>query len=325
MIRRREFIAGIGNAAAWPLAARAQQGGKLPAIGYLGGGNMTGESRFTAAFLQRMRELGWIEGRNIAIEYRWTEGSSERGGEIATEFVHLKVDVIVASGANAALAAKRATSVIPIVFPVALDPVGVGLVASLARPGGNVTGLTNQLTDLAGKRVELLREVVPGLRHLAIMVMASPTGDLEVGEVQIAAGKLGLELVTLKIGRTEDIALAFDALKDRADALYIGNSLFFLSNQMLFSSLALRARLPTMCGEPSWGATGGLVAYGASFSGRFRRSAEFVDMILRGTKPADIPVEQPTKFELVVNLVTAKAIGLMIPESFLFRADEVIE
>jgi putative ABC transport system substrate-binding protein len=324
-MRRRDFIAGLGGAAAWPLVARAQPAGKLPTIGYLGGGNMTGESQFTAAFLQRLRELGWIEGRNIAIEYRWAEGGSERGAEIAAEFVHLKVDVIVATGANAALAAKQAISVIPIVFPIAGDPVGLGLVASLARPGGNVTGLTNQLTDLAGKRVELLREVVPGLRRLAMMVIAGPLGDLEVGEVQIAAGKLGLELVTLKIGRTEDIALAFDAVKDRADALYIANSLFFMSNQMLFNSMALRARLPTMFSEPSWVAAGGMVAYGASFSGRFRRSAEFVDMILRGTKPADIPVEQPTRFELVVSLVTAKAIGLTIPESFLFRADKVIE
>jgi putative ABC transport system substrate-binding protein len=325
-MRRREFIAGLGGAAAWPLVAWGQPAGKLPTIGYLGGGNITGESQFTAAFLQRLRELGWIEGRNIAIEYRWAEGSSERGADLATEFVHLKVDVILASGVNVALAAKRATSVIPIVFPVAANPVGSGLVASLARPGGNVTGLTNQLTDLAGKRVELLREAVPGLRRLAIMVFAgSPVADLEVGEVQIAAGKLGLELITLKIRRTEDIALAFDALKDRADALYIGNSLPFLSNQMLFNSLALRARLPTMYGEPSWVATGGLMAYGASFSGRYRRSAEFVDMILRGTKPADIPVEQPTRFELVVNLKTANAIGLTIPESFLLRADEVIE
>jgi putative ABC transport system substrate-binding protein len=320
-MKRREFITLLGGAAALPFAAQAQQAGKLPTIGVIG----RADSQFTAVFLQRLRELSWIEGRNIAMEYRQGDGSSERSAEIATEFVNLKVDVILAAGTTAALAAKRATSVIPIVFPVAADPVGLGLVASLARPGGNVTGVTNQLTDLAGKRVEMLREVVPSLRRLAIMVYPSPLGDLELGEVQMAAGKLGLELITLKIRRAQDIALAFDALKDRADALYIVNSGLFANNQMLINTSTLRARLPTMFGEPSLAAAGGLMAYGASLSALVRRSAEFVDMILRGTKPADIPVEQPTKFELVVNLLTAKAIGLTIPELFLVRADEVIE
>jgi putative ABC transport system substrate-binding protein len=321
-MKRREFIAGL-SAAALPLVAWGQQrAGKLPTIGYLG--VMPGR-QFDATFLGRLRELGWIEGRNIAIEYRWSEGTSEHSAEIATEFVHLKVDVIVASGTIAALAAKRATSVIPIVFPVAGDPVGLGLVASLARPGGNLTGLTNQLTDLAGKRVEMLREVVPGLRRLAIMVYDSPLGDLELGEVRMAAGELGLELIALKIRRTEDIALAFDALKDRADALYIANSGFFGVNQILFNTSALHSRLPAMFGQPSWVAAGGLMAYGASFSGQFRRAAEFVDMILRGTKPADIPVEQPTKFDLILNLRTAKALGITIPPNLLALADEVIE
>jgi putative ABC transport system substrate-binding protein len=320
-IRRRDFITLLGGAAVLPFAARAQQAGKLPTIGIIG----RADSQFTAVFLQRLRELGWIEGRNIAMEYRQGDGSSERSAEIATEFVNLKVDVILAAGTTAALAAKRATSLIPIVFPLAGDPVGLGLVTSLARPGGNVTGVTNQLTDLAGKRVEMLREVVPNLRRLAIMVYPSPLGDLELGEVQMAAGKLGLELITLKIRRAQDISLAFDALKDRADALYIANSALFANNQMLINTSTLRERLPTMFGEPSLAAAGGLMAYGASFSALARRSAEFVDMILRGAKPADIPVEQPTKFELVVNLLTAKAIGLTIPELFLVRADEVIE
>jgi putative tryptophan/tyrosine transport system substrate-binding protein len=321
-MKRREFIAGLGGAVAWPFAARAQQPAKLPTIGYLGG---TPRGQFDPAFLGRLRELGWIEDRNIAIEYRSSGGNSERSAEIATEIVHLKVDVIVAAGTINALAAKRATSEIPIVFPVAGDPVGLGLVASLARPGGNVTGLTNQLTDLAGKRVEILREVVPRLRRLAIMVYESPLGDLELREVQMAAGKFGLELITFKIRRTEDIALAFEALKNRADALYVANSAFLGINQMLINTTALHLRLPTMFGAPTWVAVGGLMAYGASFSGQLRRAAEFVDKILRGTKPADIPVEQPTSFELAINLKTAKTLGLTIPPNLLAIADEVIE
>jgi putative ABC transport system substrate-binding protein len=307
------------------VVVRAQQARKLRTIGYMSAGRPSLADPWTAAFLQRLRELGWIEGRNIAIEYRGAEGSSERSAEIASEFVHLNVDVIVASGTISALAAKQVTSEIPIVFPVAGDPVGLGLVMSLARPGGNITGLTNQLTDLAGKRVELLGQVVPDLRRLAIMVYPGPLGDLDLGEVQMAVGKLGIELIALKIRRTEDIAPAFGAVKDHADAVYIANSTFFGINRMLINTLALRARLPTMFGEPSWAEAGGLIAYGASFSGRFRRAAEFVDMILRGTKPADIPVEQPTKFELVINLKTAKVLGLTIPETLLATADEVIQ
>ena len=222
-MRRREFITLLGGAAAaWPLAARAQQPGKLPTIGFLGTSTPSARSRWTAAFVQRLRELGWIEGRTVAIEYRWAEGRSERFAEIAAEFVRLKVDVIVTSGTAAVVAAKQATSVIPIVFAVAGDPVGTGLVASLARPGGNVTGLSIQATDLAGKRLELLREVVPGLRRLAIMAnVGNPDAVLEMGEVQTTARTLGLEVVTLEIRRAEDIAPAIEALKGRADALYV--------------------------------------------------------------------------------------------------------
>ena len=247
-MRRREFITLLGGAAAaWPLAARAQQAGKLPTIGFLGASTPSAESQWVAAFVQRLRELGWIEGRTVAIEYRWAEGRSERFAEIAAEFVRLKVDVIVTIGTAAVVAAKQATSVIPIVFAAAGDPVGTGLVASLARPGGNVTGLSIQTTDLAGKRLELLREVVPGLRRLAIMAnVGNPAAVLEMGEVQAAARTLGLEVVTFEIRRAEDIAPAFEALKGRADALYVCADPLVITNRIRINTLALGARLPTM-------------------------------------------------------------------------------
>jgi putative ABC transport system substrate-binding protein len=325
-MRRREFITILGGAAAaWPIAAPAQQRA-WPVIGYLGGISPAQASQTTAAFLQRLRELGWTEGRNVTIEYRWSEeGRTERAAEIAAEFVRLKVDVIVTGGDEFALAAKQATSTIPIVFPLAGDPVGTGLVDSLARPGGNVTGLSNQLTDAAGKRVGLLQEVVPTLRRLAIMAYLNPLSALEHAEAQAAASKLGLEVITLEIRQRQDIALAFDGLKSRADALYVTNSAFLAANQLRITVSALEARLPTVFGSRAWLDAGGLMSYGSSFAERFRRSAELVDKILRGTKPADIPVEQPTKFDLAVNLITAKVLGLTIPESFLARADEVIE
>ena len=324
-MRRRDFITLLGGAAAWPLAARAQQPGKLPTIGYLGATTPATESQYTAAFLQRLRELGWIDGRNMAIEYRWADGQTEIVGKLAGELVRLNVDVILTDGNEPALAAKRATSVIPIVFAVAGDPVGTGLVASLARPGGNATGLSNQLTEGAGKRVELLREVVPSLRRLGLLAAVNPIGGLEVREVQAVAAGIGIEVITLNIRSQSDIAQSFDAINGRADALYVANSVFLASNRMRVVTLALGMRLPTIFASRGWIEAGGLMSYGASFVDRFRRSADLVDKILRGTKPADIPVEQPTKFELGVNLVAAKAIGLTIPEGFLARADEVIE
>jgi ABC-type uncharacterized transport system substrate-binding protein len=298
----------------------------LPAIGFLDANTPSTQSQWTAAFLQRLRELGWIEGRTIAIEYRWAEGRTERYSEIAAELVRLKVDVIVTQGILPSVAAKDATSVIPIVFASAGDPVGTGLVASLARPGGNVTGLSNQTRDLAGKRVELMREVVPGLRRLAIIANGgNPADVLEMGEVQAAARTLGLNVITLKILRAEDITPAFDAIKGRADALYLVQDALLNTNRIRINTFALAERLPTMHGAREYVEAAGLMSYGPNLLDLFRRSAEFVDKILRGTKPADIPVEQPTKFELVVNLTTAKALGLAIPETFLVRADEVIE
>jgi len=324
-MRRRQFVILLGGAAAWPLAARAQQPA-MPTIGFLGANTPAGMSQWTAAFVQRLRELGWIEGRNLAIEYRWSEGRDERLAEIAAEFVRLKVDVIVTHSAEPVLAAKQATSVIPIVFGAAGDPVGNGLVASLARPGGNVTGLSVQFTDLAGKRLELLREVVPGLRRLAIMLDIGNSGAvLEMGEVQTAARTLGVERLTLEIRRAEDIVPAFETLKGRAEALYVCSDPLVFTNRIRINTLALAARLPTMHGLREYVEAGGLMSYGANFPDLFRRVADYVDKILRGTKPADLPVEQPTKFDLVVNLITAQALGLTMPPSLLARADEVIE
>ena len=325
-MRRREFITLLGRAAAvWPLAARAQQPGKLPTIGFLGAAPSI-ESQRVAAFVQRLRELAWIDGRNLAIEYRWAEGRNERYAENAAEFVRLKVDVIVTSATPATLAAKQATAVIPIVFAGAADPVRTGLVASLARPGGNVTGLANQQSDTVGKKLEFLREVVPDLRRLTIMAhVGNRASVLEMGEAQAVARKLGLEVTTSEIRRAEDIAPAFEALRERADALYLCPDPLMNTNRTRINILAVGARLPTMHGIREYVEAGGLMSYGPNLTSQFRRAADFVDKILRGAKPADIPVEQPTKFDLIINLTAAKALGLEIPPTLLARADEVIE
>ena len=324
-MRRREFIRLFSSTVvAWPLAARAQQAGKLPTIGFLGS-DAAAWSPYTAAFVQRLRELGWIEDRTIAIQYRWSEGRAARNAEIAAEFVRLKVDVIV-TNAFAASAVKQATSVIPIVFPLGIDPVGGDLIGSLAQPGGNVTGLTTQQSDLAGKRLELLREVLPQLRRLAIVGnVGFPQAVLEMGKVQAEARTLGLEVAPLEIRRVEDIAPAFESLKAQADALYVVGDAFVQTNRTRIITFSLSARLPTIVYSREFVQAGALMSYGPNFSDQFRRTAELVDKILRGTKPGDIPVEQPTKFALVINLTTAKALGLMIPPPLLARADEVIE
>jgi putative ABC transport system substrate-binding protein len=323
-MRRREFITLLGGAAAWPLAARAA--GKLPTIGFLGQSTRSAASEWVAAFVQRLRELGWIEGRTIAIEYRWVEGREERFAQGAAELVRLKVDVIVTSGTTAVIASKQATSIIPIVFATAGDPVGNHLVASLARPGGNATGLSILSADLAGKRLELLREFMPDLRRLAIMGnVGNPFVVLELGEVQAGAGTLGLEALPLEIRRAQDISPAFEALKGRAQALYVCTDALANANRIRINILAVGARLPTMHGYRDYVEAGGLMSYGANVPDQFRRTADIVDKILHGAKPGDIPVEQPTKFDLVVNLTTAKALGLDVPSTLLTRADEVLE
>jgi putative ABC transport system substrate-binding protein len=324
-MRRREFITLLGCAAVWPLAARAQQAAKLPTIGFLGASTLAAWGPWLAAFVQRLRELGWIEGRTVAIEIRWAEGRSERFPEIAAELVRLKVDVIVTSGA-AAPAAKQATSTIPIVFMLANDPVATGLVASLSRPGGNVTGLSNQSRDLAGKRLELLREIIPGLSRFAILINAGTANSgAELGAVQAAARTLGLEIVILEIRRPEDIGTTLDRLKGSADALYVVQDPLFIANRVRISTSALGARLPTMHAAREFVESGGLMSYGANFPDNFRRAADYADKILKGAKPSDIPVEQPTKFDLVVNQTTAKALGIELSPTLLGRADEVID
>jgi putative ABC transport system substrate-binding protein len=323
-MRRREFITLVGGAAAWPLAVRAQPA-KLPTIGFLGPGTSSAYSQWTAAFVQRLRELGWIEGRTVAIEYRWADGRAERFGEIAAEFVRLKVDVIVTAG-SAVPAAMQATSTIPIVFAIAVDPLGAGMVASLARPGGNVTGVSMQGSELASKRIELLREVLPSLTRLAVIANVGASGSVrELAEVRAVARKLGIDIEVLEIRRAEDIAPAFGALKKGAQALYVCPDALVFANYVRINTFSLGARLPTIHAFRDFVGAGGLMSYGANNTDLFRRTGDIVDKILKGTKPADLPVEQPTKFELVVNLTTAKALGLTIPEAFLLRADELIE
>jgi putative ABC transport system substrate-binding protein len=325
-IKRRDVVTLLGGAAAWPLAARAQPAGKLPTIGCLGPGTSATQSQLVAAFVQRLRELGWIEGRTVAIEVRWAEGRSERAVEIAADFVRMKVDALVTAGTPVTLAAKQATAAIPIIFVNVSDPVASKLVASLARPGSNITGLSNQTRELAGKRLELLREVVPGLHRLAILVnVGNPAAVLEMGEAQAAARTLGLDVTALEIRRREDIAHAFEALKGRADALYVQGDLLTVANRIAINSWVLGLRLPTMYAFREEIQAGGLMSYGASAPDLFRRAADYVDKILRGAKPADIPVEQPTKFDLVINLTTAKVLGLTVPATLLATADELIE
>ncbi len=324
-MKRREFITLVGGvAAAWPIAAQAQQPAGLPTIGYLGSGTPIKE--WTAAFVQRLSELRWVAGSTVAIEYRWAESHNDRYAELAAEFVRLKVDVIITAGTPSTLACMQATSSIPIVFVAVGDPLASGLVTSLARPGRNLTGLSNQTRDLAGKRVEILRELIPGLRRLAILANAANSAAvLEMRDAQAAAQTLGYEVIAPEIRQAEDIAPAFETLRDHADAVYVAIDSLVVSRQLQINSLALGARLPTMHAFRESAVAGGLISYGPNFPELWRRAAEYIDRILRGTKPGEIPVEQPTKFDLVINLKTAKALGLTVPPSLLVRADEVIE
>ena len=326
-MKRRGFITLLGGSAvSWPFDGRTQQVHKLPTIGLLGPNSSSIDSPRVGAFVQRLRELGWIEGHNVGIEYRWAEGRVEHLAEFAAEFVRLKVDVIVTSGTPPVIAAKRETSVIPIVFAAVGDPVGVGLVASLAHPGGNVTGSSLQATDLAGKRLELLREVAPSLHHLAIIANRdAPPAMVEMREVQATARTLGLEVITSEIRHPEEIAPAIEALKGRAEGLYVCLDPLVTTNRERITTLALGVRLPAMFNVREFVEAGGLMSYGPSFLDLYRHAGDFVDKILRGAKPADLPVEQPTKFDLTLNLKTAKALGLTVPPLIFARADEVIE
>ena len=325
-MRRRKFITCIGVVAAWPLVAGAQQTGKLPTIGFLGAATAFSQTQWTAAFVQHCANWAGSRAARSAIEYRWAEGSSARAAAAGAEFVSRKVDVILTNGTAVTIAVKGATSTIPIVFAAAGDPVGTGLVANLARPDGNVTGLSVQATDLAGKHVELLREIWPGLRRLALLVnIDAPNAVLQMREMQVAAGTLGLDVNVVEIRQPEDIEPAFATLKDRVDALFVANEPLTVSNRVRINALAVTARLPTMFAFREFVEAGGLMSYGPNFPDMFRRAGDYVDKILRGTKPGELPVEQPIKFDLVINLKTATALGLTVPATLLARADEVIE
>jgi putative tryptophan/tyrosine transport system substrate-binding protein len=326
-MRRREFLLVAGGAAtSWPLLARAQQPAKLPTIGYLGPDTPSIDTYRLPPFVQRLRELGWIEGRTIKIEYQWAQGSRELADKIAAEFVRRKVDIIVTSATPPTTGAKQATSVIPIVFAAVGDPVATGLVVSLARPGGNATGLSLQQTDAACKRLELLREAIPGIRRLAILANSGNLSVLlDMREAQAMAQTAGFEAVSSEIRDPEDIAPAINAFRSRVEALYVSNDPLVATNRVRISAAAVEVRLPTMFGVREYVEVGGLMSFGPSFPDLYRRTADYVDKILRGAKPSDLPVEQPTKFELVINLKTAKALGIIVPPTLLTRADEVIE
>jgi ABC-type uncharacterized transport system substrate-binding protein len=323
-MRRREFIGLLGSAVGLPpLAARAQRPSH-PVIGFLAG-DPTIWGPWTAAFVTRLGELGWIDGQTIQIDYGWWEGHPDRAAEIAADFVHRNVDVIVAN-ADAVPAVKKATSTIPIVFVLSQDPVGSGLVINLAHPSGNVTGLSIQSTDLAGKRFELLQEMVPNLRRLALM--GNPVisqAVVEMDQVRALAHQTAIEIQSLEVRRGDDIAPALDGLKGSAEALYVVVDALIAVNRARIVSYALSAHLPTMFNNRVHVQAGGLMSYGPDFSDQYRRSAELVDKILHGTKPSEIPVEQPTKFELAINSTTARTIGLSIPPTLLVLADKLIE
>ena len=322
---RREFIRGIcSGIAAWPLAAYAQQGREPRRIGVLGADAMVWKP-WMAALVARLRELGWIVGENIAIDYRWSEGMSRRVSEIAAEFLRQDVDVIVTYG-SAVTILKQATTTIPIVFAVAFDPVRDGLVQSLAHPGGNVTGVSIQQLDLVGKRLELLRAAIPQLHRLAILADAGYAEPmLEADRVKTTAQGLGLEAARLGIWQPQDITSAVDALRNKADALYVVSDALIAANRARIVRLALSEHLPTIFSYDDYVEAGGLMSYGPNYVDLFRRAADMVDKILHETKPGDIPVEQPTKFDFAININTAAALGLTMPPTLLATADEVIK
>jgi putative tryptophan/tyrosine transport system substrate-binding protein len=329
-MKRRDFIALLGSAtaasAAWPLAVGAQTPPKIPRVGFIAGSNPAATEHTFGAFQQRLRELGYVEGQSIALEVRWAEGRLERMPELVAELVGLKMDVLVAAVSPAALAAKKATRTIPIVM-VAADPVGLGLVASLARPGGNVTGLSYFNEAITAKRLELLKEFVPGLVRVA--VLRNPIVAVHAifwQETEVAARKLGVALLPLDVRGPEDFQAAFiTATRGNAQALIAFDDALTLAHRPGIVALAASSRLPTMYGLREFPDEGGLMSYGASFVELFRRAATYVDKILKGAKPSDLPIEQPTKFELVINRKTANALGLTVPPTLLAQADEVIE
>ena len=326
-MRRREFITMLGTAAALPLAVHAQQTARVRRVGWLSPGSGTSDENFLASFRDGLRELGWMVGQNIAIESRWADGKFERLPDLAAELVRLKVDVIVANVTQASLAAKRATTTIPIVMVGVGDPLGSGLVDSLARPSGNVTGPSSMLAEASAKQLALLKETVPSASPVAVLWNpANPVWQASaLKQTEAAARAMGLRLQLLEARGPDELESAFAAMtKERAGALFVPADIIFVRHAQQMADLAARHRLPAMYGFREHVEAGGLMSYAASFSVMFRRAAAFVDKILKGAKPADLPVEQPTKFELVINIKTAKALGITIPQSVLQLADEVI-
>ena len=327
--KMRAFLTTLGlGLLAVPLAAGAQQAGRVPQIGFLTVPSRSNRAPNLDAFLQGLRELGWVEGQNIVIESRWAEGRADRLPDLAAELVRLKVDVILAAGTAVAVAAKNATSTIPIVVPTMSDPVGLGLVASLARPGGNVTGLSYSFgREIFSKQLELLKETVPKVRRVAILANpANPSHAGAIRDMKVAARSLGVQLQLLEARGLNEFDGAFAAMaRERAGALLVVSDPVFDFHRTRLADLAAKSRLPAMYGLRTPTEVGGLMSYGVDIRDHFRRAATYVDKILKGTKPADLPVQQPTKFEMVINLKTAKALGLTIPQSLLLRADEVIQ
>jgi len=329
-MQRRAFIGAFASAlAVAPLTIGAQPTGKVYRIGYLSIGSTSMYTRPLEAFREGLRELGWVEGRNVYIEYRFAEGHADRLPALADELVGLKVDIIVASPTPSAQAARDATRTIPIVGLSLTEPVAIGLVPSLARPGGNITGLTYGVdTEIFGKQLQLLKETIPNLRRVAVLshpASGGPSFPLRMESVRRAARSLDLPLQILEVREPGDFEAAFAAMvKERADALLLSGDAMFFVHRVRLAELALKNRLPSMSTQWQWVDAGGLIAYAPSFPDQWRRAATYVDKILRGAKPADLPIEQPTKFELVINLKTAKSLGLTIPQPLLARADEVI-
>jgi putative ABC transport system substrate-binding protein len=329
-MKRRDFITMLGGAAAiWPLAARAQQSGKVPRIGYLSPVDRhAGFVPRDEAFQQGLRELGYVEGTNIVVEYRFAEGRFDRLPALAAELVQLKVDVIVAVVTQASLAARDATKTIPIVMAGVSDPVGSGLIANLARPGGNVTGTASQTSEVVGKSLEFLKEVIPGAERVA--AFWNPGNAVfqtrMLKEAETSAAALNVQLKAFGARNTGELDAAFAAIaQERADALLVLADPFLILQQKKIVDFALKRRLPAIYATKEHAAAGGLMTYGPNIEGQFRRAASYVDRILKGAKPADLPVEQPTQFELIINLKTAKTLGITIPTTLLGRADEVIE
>lgn len=327
-MQRREFITLLGGtAAAWPLAAHAQMQRKMTRIGYLGAGIRTASPNPREAFLQGLRDLGYVEGQNFVLVDRYAEGQQERLPELAVELVRLEVDIIMVTTSGSAKAAKDATRTIPIVMAGAGDPVGLGLVASLARPGGNLTGPSMMNTEIVGQRMQLLKEVVPGLVRVAVLTNSvNPIHAIFWRETEPAARELGLELQAVEARVPEEFEVAFAAAtRGKAGALVALDDALTYNYRTRVVALAAASRLPALYGYREFPDVGGLMSYGANMASHFRHAANYVDKILRGAKPGDLPVEQPTKFDLIVNLKAAKALGLELSPSLLVRADEVIE